>query len=1163
MTFEDFISKREQFFYEGLTQRHLPDTVFLEASLSRYGSKGQGDKLIVLFDHRITMRPRERSKITTIPNLNPVVQKEDSESSKISTSSSERLHSLSILQRIRRAFPPYAVVKKKAVVWKKSSMVGAAWDMSQVFFSILACGLYIAETYQSSYAGDIVLRWIEVSVTQFFLLDFLFNWFVSTSTRLYFLSPMTYIDIITIVPVYLTLILGDRNIPNLSLLRFVRILRLIRILRTFKLLGGMSGIRRQLITLSLTLLSLTFMAAGIVQVMENDVKQLSFDCQYINQKTNYQPSCSNTYSSYDDDTCDCQVNNCFPSYADGDHRGQPTQIRCLLLPYFDCFYFIVVTMATVGYGDISPTTGPSKAVIILFIVTSLIVIPMQLNKLNLLISMSSTFRNNYTPQSHETHIIVCGHVNDSSKLERLFKEFFHPDRYVHSAPDYHLVILSPLEPTEEVRSLLVSPLFDSRVTYIIGSALSMEDLQRVRADIAAAMFFVCNIEVQSQEAFFDDASTVLRTLSVSNYNSNLECFVQVLRPEDRDILKDSDVDVIICLDEFKTSMQARNAICPGLSPFIENLFHSFGQQIGPSKENDSYWLDEYVHGARMELYYIPLSDLLLEALQYDWNLLVEGVYVQYGRILLGVCNSETHSVVFNPGLTEIKKFDSAEDFFRIFHVGIVLCADQSEANDITVGMADHNSIEKVTMKLTEMELAFAVRRLPEDASGASAGGGDASSEKMNSGSHSLGSLSLTAQKRIYEKSYRDIITYTKLAPKTLLSHEATTDEPKTGGDRGGGGGVGTGGGGKKTILGGRRGAAAPTIPTKRVDSLNLPTLKVDIPDGYGKSSTKIPDASNLIDHVIVFGCVDYIHIFVNELRRPLVSGDAYRPIVIVSEFEPHRWNAIQAKYSDVYFIQEVITTSQGFNASNVRDAFAVILLASRDSVTMVEEENLDAETLFAYLKLERYIPRFVYFTVELTCANNMSVLNSTIMRRTRQVKITTQNLHTRQFHDYAGGNANETSGGGNSGPGGLSEKNKGVRIEHTQLRGSFTSQRKAITVGLDQSKSSKNLLRSNPGRRLSSMKIRSLQATVANAEVSLLHTLSVYDTLSHFMFFRKRNLMVQRISGILLGHIICFLSLLLGDLMSLVSSIRYCVRSALSPSPSLSLSPSRHDSSLC
>ena len=67
-----------------------------------------------------------------------------------------------------------------------------------------------------------------------------------------------------------------------------------------------------------------------------------------------------------------------------------------------------------------------------------------------------------------------------------------------------------------MKALIMSPTFDSRVTYLIGSALSMEDLQKARADVAAAMIFLCNTDVESSSAKLDDAATVLRTLSVGN-----------------------------------------------------------------------------------------------------------------------------------------------------------------------------------------------------------------------------------------------------------------------------------------------------------------------------------------------------------------------------------------------------------------------------------------------------------------------------------------------------------------------------------------------------------------------------------------------------------------------------------------------------------------------
>ena len=46
-----------------------------------------------------------------------------------------------------------------------------------------------------------------------------------------------------------------------------------------------------------------------------------------------------------------------------------------------------------------------------------------------------------------------------------------------------------------------------------------------------------------------------------------------------------------------------------------------------------------------------------------------------------------------------------------------------------------------------------------------------------------------------------------------------------------------------------------------------------------------------------------------------------------------------------------------------------------------QDINLDAESLFAFMKLERYIPSTVFFTVGLTCSPNIAVINSTVMKK--------------------------------------------------------------------------------------------------------------------------------------------------------------------------------------
>ena len=114
---------------------------------------------------------------------------------------------------------------------------------------------------------------------------------------------------------------------------------------------------------------------------------------------------------------------------------------------------------------------------------------MQVNQLISLLSMSSIYRLPYVPNStgHSCHIILCGHVSDWRRLERFLREFFHPDRQSSHTPDFHVVVLSPMEPSDDIKALLLSPLFDARTSYLIGTALSFEDLQKARADIASGM----------------------------------------------------------------------------------------------------------------------------------------------------------------------------------------------------------------------------------------------------------------------------------------------------------------------------------------------------------------------------------------------------------------------------------------------------------------------------------------------------------------------------------------------------------------------------------------------------------------------------------------------------------------------------------------------------
>mmetsp|Transcript_19518 Transcript_19518/g.28071 ORF Transcript_19518/g.28071 Transcript_19518/m.28071 type:complete len:1196 (+) Transcript_19518:99-3686(+) len=948
--------------------------------------------------------------------------------------------------------PSHVAMKRKVMQYKQISKWGKFWDIMQIFLSVLTCCLYIAETYTPGYNEHQLYKWNEIVVTQFFLLDFIFNWFTAINTKIFFQNIMTIVDVLTIVPVYISFSTGSA--VNLSIFRFIRILRLVRVLRTFRLLGDLSGLKRQLITLSLTLLSLSFMAAGIVNVMENDVQQLTYDCQYINAYTNYRPSCDRWTDTYDSESCDCKENNCMAVYNRHDDRYEPTGITCVKLPFFDCFYFIVVTISTVGYGDIAASTTPSRAVILLFILTSAVVIPMQLKQLTNLLSAHSVFRRAYISDGTEEHVVLCGHVNNRQKLERFLKEFFHPDRMLPSSPHFHIVVLCPEDPTEEVRSLLVSPRFDSRVTYLIGSALSVEDLQRCRVDIASAVFFLSKIEAKEEEALAEGTTTVLRTLAVTDFNPDIQCLVEVLHTHDSDILKNSDVEVVLCVDEFKTVLLARNSGCPGISTLINNLFRTYG---GPCKANSEHWMTEYHYGQCMETYYVPLTKMFMEAFKFEWNIAAESVYLEYGCMLIGVFESSTGAIHLNPMQLNFKA-----NMVDVMYFAIVIAPDQHTASSIAKGIGEYSTIARLTNGVIDAEYRFGVRALPKQEGTMQR----AQSSRRNFDPH-------TKEDR---PQMQDMTLFCKLLRRQRQGQLMTGGYVK--------GAVNSSGrstNSSETSSSERNSVLKPSNMVQPRNSL-LRGSKVEY---SAEDLGQITHAHHLTQHIIVLGCKDNVATFVAYADLDIVTSmnEMRRPILYVGSELPRRWMALRKKHPELYFLEGDISLKTTFSRMNISKAYSVIMLAHRrEELEFEEDENLDFEMLFLYLKISSFIPSTVNFTIELTSGRNMSVLNTVAVKKERREQLMeamhgdldepSVSLQDKMMVDAIADVTGEREMLLDQ-LRGMYHSSKGSKTDPKMKRGVFFSQ---YVQHLERQPSfqgnSSRLLKQLPGRRLSSIQLR-------------------------------------------------------------------------------------------
>ena len=59
--------------------------------------------------------------------------------------------------------------------------------------------------------------------------------------------------------------------------------------------------------------------------------------------------------------CDCSTYRCESVYDRYDSNYEPSRVRCARIMFLECFYFIMVTISTLGYGIKSKIKHKNKS----------------------------------------------------------------------------------------------------------------------------------------------------------------------------------------------------------------------------------------------------------------------------------------------------------------------------------------------------------------------------------------------------------------------------------------------------------------------------------------------------------------------------------------------------------------------------------------------------------------------------------------------------------------------------------------------------------------------------------------------------------------------------------------------------------------------------------
>ena len=218
-----------------------------------------------------------------------------------------------------------ATIKDKIEICLESSMTagGKIVDLLLLLLNLIACALFITS---SSYGDQLppVFELVDMAVVSIFSIEYILRLWVAKNRLKYFFSFYGLIDLFSILPSLITM----------SELRFLRGLKVLRIMRFLRFLenesfffGKLSNLQLQGARTISTVFTILFVSSGFILYFES---------------------------------------------------SSPVP---LIKSFGDSFYFCVVTLSTVGFGDMIPTTIGGRWATVIMILGGAILVPFQAGKL--------------------------------------------------------------------------------------------------------------------------------------------------------------------------------------------------------------------------------------------------------------------------------------------------------------------------------------------------------------------------------------------------------------------------------------------------------------------------------------------------------------------------------------------------------------------------------------------------------------------------------------------------------------------------------------------------------------------------------------------------------------------------------------------------------------
>ena len=228
------------------------------------------------------------------------------------------------------------------------------------------------------------------------------------------------------------------------------------------------------------------------------------------------------------------------------------------------YWWAIVTMTTVGYGDFSPATpaGRMFAVLIMFIGISLVSL--------LTASISSIFVAQKIREGKgleqlnlNNHLILCGwNPNGGRILDSI--------QHLSNSKKLELVLIN--EMNEEDVTQLKNRYQQLDINFVAGDFTQEEILNKANIFEANTVIVIPNT-TGSEVATYDE-KTIFATLTIKSMDPNIRVVAYLLDRENLTHIKRADADEVVVGDDFSAHILASHVVDPGIPQIANQLIES-------------------------------------------------------------------------------------------------------------------------------------------------------------------------------------------------------------------------------------------------------------------------------------------------------------------------------------------------------------------------------------------------------------------------------------------------------------------------------------------------------------------------------------------------------------------------------------------------------------